>query len=209
MAENKSSGCVVAAIIGAVVLVGVVALVGMFVYRGARAGKEFVSAQLETQRAEANRAAAEAAEAAAVAPVELREGELPNYSTYQTGQPLSREMFLAWRSDTEATTLVRDTFGEKIEGADVTWNLRAGDLRQEGDRITGNFYLPYLVRSADGHRTQTGVESVRCEFAAGERESLLSIRRDHMATIRGKLSLKSGETQLRDARQAGTELEKE
>lgn len=206
MAENKSSGCVVAATIGGVVLVGIVALVSTFVYRGAVAGKEMVSARLESRRAEAARAASEAA---AVQPIELTVGKLPDYSTYQSGQPLTREVFLAWRADPEATTLVQDTFREKAEGADVTWKLRAGDLRQEGDRIIGSFYLPYVMRSDEGQRTQTGVESVRCEFAAGERESLLNIRRDQMATIRGKLSLKNDDTVLRDARQAGTEVEKE
>jgi hypothetical protein len=206
MAEKKTSGCVVAAIIGVVVLVGGVALVATYAFKGFRAGKEIVSAEIEKHRAEAGRAAAEAA---AVQPVELTAGKLPDYSGYQAGQPLTREMFLAWRADAEATTLVRDTFREKAEGADVTWTLRAGDLRQQVDRITGSFYLPYVLRSGDGNRVQTGVESIRCEFAAGERESLLNIRRDRMATIRGKLSLKSGDTVLHDARQAGTEVEKE
>jgi hypothetical protein len=205
MAEKKSSGCVVAAIVGGVVLSGVVALVLTFIYRSAVAGKEMVSAQLERHRAEESRIASEAA---SVKPIELIEGKLTDYSTYQSGQPLSREMFLAWRADPVATTLVRDTFREKAEGADVTWNLRAGDLRQEGDRIIGSFYLTYVLRSEDGHRAHTGVESVRCEFAAAERESLLSIRRDQTATIRGKLSIKGGDTVLRDARQAGTEVEK-
>ena len=206
MSERKTSGCVVAAIVGAVLMLIVGALVATFIYRGAVAGKQMVSAQLEKSRAEADRAKADAAAAQLV---ELKEGELPDYSTYQPGQPLSREMFLAWRSDTDATTLVRDTFREKAEGADVTWILRAGDLRQEGNRIAGSFYLPYTLQGAGGQRTQTGVESVRCEFAVGERESLLNIRRDQRATIRGKLSLKSGETLLLEARQAGTEVEKE
>ncbi|MCW1921815.1 hypothetical protein OKA05_04580 [Luteolibacter arcticus] len=206
MSEKKSSGCVVAAVVGIVVLVGGLALVATLIYRGAVFGKEAMSAQFEKHRAEASKAMAEAA---AVEPVKLTEGELPDYSSYQAGQPLTREMFLAWRSDTEATTLVQDTFREKAEGADVSWNLRAGDLRQEGDRIIGSFYLPYVTLAKDGIRTQTGVESLRCEFAAGERESLLNIRRDSMATIRGKLSLKNGETVLRDARQAGTGVEKE
>jgi hypothetical protein len=206
MSERKSSGCVVAAIIGVVLMVICGALVATFLYRGGVAAKEMVSAQIEKTRAEANRAKAEAAAAQLV---ELKEGELPDYSTYQAGQPLSREMFLAWRSDPDATTLVKDTFREKVEGADVTWILRAGDLRQDGNRITGNFYLPYTIQAAGGRPIQPGVESVRCEFAAGERESLLNIRRDQLATIRGKLSLKTGETLLLEARQAGTEVEKE
>jgi len=205
MSEKKTSGCVVAAVIGLVLLVGGGALVAIFIYRGAVAGKELVSAKIEKHRAEADRIKAEAAAQL----VELKEGELPDYSTYQAGQPLSREMFLAWRSDVQATTLVRDTFREKAEGADVTWTLRAGDLRQEGDRITGSFYLPYALRNSGDQLTRPGVESVRCEFTAGERESLLNIRRDQPATIRGKLSLKTGETLLLDARQAGTGVEKE
>jgi len=206
MAENKSSGCVVAAVIGVVVLIIGGALVATFIYRGAVAGKEMVSAKFEQVRAEADRAKADA-EAAKL--VEIKEGELPDYSTYQSGQPLSREMFLAWRSDENATTLVRETFREKAEGAEVTWTLRAGDLRQDGDYITGSFYLPYMVHLKGDRGDRTGVESVRCEFSAVERETLLNIRRDQMATIRGKLSLKSGETILREARQAGTEVEKE
>lgn len=206
MSENKSSGCAIAAAVAAAVLVVVVALVATFAYRGVRAGKAVVSAQIEKHRAEAARAVAEAA---AVQPVEFLEGKLPDYSGYQAGQPLSREMFLAWRVDHEATTLVRETFAEKAEGADVSWLLRAGDLRQESDRIVGSFYLPYVLKAVDGSRLQNGVESVRCEFAAVERESLLDIRRDRLVTIRGKLSLKDGETLLRDAKQAGTEVEKE
>lgn len=209
MAENKSSGCVVAAIIGVVVLIIGGAIVATFIYRGAVAGKQMVSAKFEQVRAEADRAKAEA-EAAKL--VEIEESELPDYSSYQSGQPLSREMFLAWRSDESATTLVQETFREKVEGADVTWTLRAGDLRQDGDRITGSFYLPYVVRlksDRQGRPGVDGVESVRCEFASVERETLLNIRRDQMATIRGKLSLKGGETILREARQAGTEVEKE
>ena len=209
MAEKKSSGCVVAAVIGVVVLIIGGAVVATFVYRGFVAGKEAVAAKFEQARAEADRARADA-DAAKL--VEIKEGELPDYSTYQSGQPLSREMFLAWRADESATTLVRETFREKVEGAEVTWTLRAGDLRQDGDRITGSFYLPYVVRSKDDRRGWSGVdgvESVRCEFARVERETLLSIRRDQMATIRGKLSLKNGETTLHEARQAGTEVEKE
>ncbi|MEK7952017.1 hypothetical protein [Luteolibacter soli] len=206
MAENKSSGCVVAAIVGVVAVVVGAVLVSTFLYRGAVAGKRMVSAQIEKARSEADRARADAT---AAQMIELKEGELPDYATYQSGQPLSREMFLAWRSDTNATTLVRETFREKVEGADVTWTLRAGDLRQEGDYITGSFFLPYGLRTTTGYLTSPGVESVRCEFPVRERESLLNIRRDQTATIRGKLSLKSGETVLREARQAGTGVEKE
>jgi hypothetical protein len=206
MSEKKSSGCAIAAAIGVAVLLAGVALIAIFAYRGVRAGKAVVSAQIEKHRAEAARVEAEAA---AVQPVELHEGKLPDYSGYQAGQPLERELFLAWRVDDRATTLVRETFAEKVEGAEVCWALRAGDLRQEGDRISGSFYLPYVLRAESGPRTRSGVESIRCEFAAIERESLLNIRRDRTVTIRGKLSLKQGETRLLDARQAGTGVEKE
>ena len=206
MAEKKSSGCIVAAVIGIVALLAIGALVATLGYRGFHKGKELVKEQLAAERAE--RALEEAA-AAAMEPVEMIEGEWPNYAGYQTGQALSREMFLAWRVDNGATTLVKETFGKKAEGAEVNWILRAGDVREEGDRISGNFYLPYMVHSKDGRRTKTGVESVRCEFAPGERESLLSIRRDQPAASRGRLSLKNNEIVLLDARQAGADVEKE
>ena len=206
MSEKKPSGCIVAAVVGIVVVVAVAAVVAILAYQGIRVGKQAVAEQMEKHRAESARIAAEEAE---TQPVELQGEALPDYSGYQSGDPLTREMFAAWRVDPEATTLVRDTFREKAEGADVTWTLRAGNLRQEGDRITGDFYLPYVLRSKNGRLSETGVEAVRCEFDPAERESLLDIRRDRMATIRGRLSLKTGETLLLDARQAGTEVEKE
>ncbi|MCW1886664.1 hypothetical protein OKA04_18135 [Luteolibacter flavescens] len=206
MSDKKTSGCVVAAIVGAAVMVAVAALIAVFLFRGAVAGKKVIAAEFEKMRVESDRVVAEAA---ALQPVELIRGKLPDYSTYQVGQPLTREMFIAWRTDSTATSLVQDTFREKAEGADVSWNLRAGDLRLEGDHIVGSFYIPYAIATEGGPRLQTGIESVRCEFAAGERESLLNIRREQMATIRGKLTLQHGETLLRGARQAGTEVEKE
>lgn len=195
----------VAAIVVAVVVLLAAVGVVILAYRSFNAGKRIVGEKIELHRAEAERLAAKEA---MLEPVELTEGELPVYAGFQPGDPLDRGMYLAWRVDEGATTLARGTFREKIEGAEVSWALRAGDIRRDGDRITGSFYLPYVVKSEDGHRKRAGVESVRCEFAPGERETLLAIRRDEVVTIRGKLSLKGDELLILDARQAGAEVEK-
>jgi hypothetical protein len=196
----------VAAIIGVAVLVAGVVLAGVLLFRGYQAGKQVVVEQIELHKLEeSRRAAADAVNR----PVELKEGNLPEYATYQPGLPLTREAYLAWKVDRDATSLVRETFRTKIEGAEVTWQLRTGDLRDEGSLITGSFYLPYVLQPDDGRGGEAGVEPVRCEFAASERESLLDLRRDQPALIRGRLSLKSGELVLHDARKAGDDVEKE
>lgn len=196
----------VAAIVGVAVLVAGAVLAGVLLFRGYQAGKKVVVEQIELHKQdEARRVAAEEADR----PIELVEGKFPDYASYQPGKPLTAESYLAWKVDRNATSLVRETFRTKIEGAEVTWQLRTGDLRDEGNLITGSFYLPYVVQPDDGRRGEAGVESVRCEFAASERESLLDLRRDQPALIRGRLSLKSGELVLHDARKAGNEVEKE
>src|SRR5690606_34129385 len=112
-------GLLVAVILGAGVTAGMT-------YKLANAGKRAVAERAEIRRAEAERM--EAARAL-IAPVRLVDGELPDYAAYQPGDVLTREMFLAWRVDQGTTTLVRETFAEKVEGAEVSWRLKAGDLR--------------------------------------------------------------------------------
>lgn len=199
------SGCMVAAIGLLVVVILGGGVTAWLTYKVASAGKQAMEERMEAHRIEAARIAAKEARKA---PVRLVDGKLPDYAAFQPGDVLTREMFLAWRVDQGATTLIRETFEEKVEGAEVSWLLRAGDLREEGGRILGDFYLPFEWFSEDGTRRQSGEEALRCEFAPGERESLLDIRRDRVVEIQGRLSLKRGGLTLSDARQAGSRVEK-
>ncbi len=197
----------VAAVVGLLVLVGVIALVFVYSFKAVRHGKREVEEQIaEFKAREEARAAVE--RESTVTAVQLREGELADYSGYQKGDALSPEMFLAWRLDPGATTLAKEVFVEKVEGAAVTWRLQAGDLRTQGETIVGTFQLPYAKSDPKGRNLQTGVESIECRFAAGSKESLLAIRRDRPAMIAGRLSLVNGGVVIEDARLATEDVEK-
>lgn len=211
MDEKSKSGCVVAAVVGLVALVIGVAAVAVFSYRALSLGKEQVKQRIEAY--ESREKAADEAAAAALAEEEkatvvLREGQLPDYSSYRTGTPLRPEIYLAWRLDSGATTLAKEDFLMRAEGADVTWLMRAGDLQANGDRISGTFHLAYWLADRNGGNRQAGVEAVDCRFAEEARESLLSIRRGGTVLVRGRLSLAGGGPVLEDARRVTEEVEK-
>jgi hypothetical protein len=197
----------VAAVIVLAVLVAVIVLVGVFSWKAARHGKREIQARFDQYEATMEARAAEE-ESKVAAAVQLKEGELADYSGYQKGDPLNPEMFLAWRLDPGATTLAKEVFVEKVEGAAVIWKLQAGDLRTQGDSIVGTFQLPYAKSDPKGRNLQTGVESIECRFAAGSKESLLAIRRDRPVMIAGRLSLVNGGFVILDARLATEDVEK-
>ena len=197
----------VAAVIGVVALMGVIALVLVFSYKAWSVGKREVQSHLEEFKAKEEARVAEGQEKVVTA-VPLREGELADYSAYQKGSPLSPEVFLAWRLDPGATTLAKEVFVEKVEGSEVVWKLQAGDLLTQGGIIVGTFYLHYTKSDSKGRNLQSGVEVIECRFAAGPKESLLAIRRDRPAMIGGRLSLKNGQIAIQDARLVTEDVEK-
>ena len=148
MSDRKRSGCAVAAVIVLAVLVAVIVLVGVFSWKAARHGKREIQAHLEQLEARAEARAAEE-ESKVAAAVQLKDGELADYSGYRSGDPLSRELFLAWRMDQGATTLAKEVFVKNAEGAEVVWELQAGDLQPSGNQIAGDFYLPYWKTDAN------------------------------------------------------------
>lgn len=201
MERKKSSGCLVALLVAiALVVVGAV-VVGSLVFTSFRAGRELVANEVAEHLAAAERTAEDGT-------LELSDGAMPDYASYQPGQPLSREMVVAWAVDQRATTLARESFRQKAEGARVVLRLRARDVVEEDGRIRGGFYVPYRVKY-DAHRSASGTVDLSCEFAPAVRDDLLAIRRDDPVTIEGRLTLKRDEPVLLDARLAGTEVEKE
>ena len=197
----------VAAVVGVVVLVAVIVLVVVYSFKALRHGKREVQSHLEDFKAREEARAAEEQEKVVTA-IPLREGELADYSSYQKGTPLSPEVFLAWRLDPGATTLAKEVFVEKVEGAEVVWKLQAGDLQTQGETVVGSFYLQYTKSDSKDRNLQSGVEVIECRFAAGAKESLLAIRRDRPAMIGGRLSLKNGQVLIQDARLATEDVEK-
>lgn len=204
MGKKKWSGCFVAAVtFAACLLVGAVGIV-VLICSSAIKAKRAADDRAEARQAALDR---EIERNAKLRPAELNEMQLPAYALYQSGEALDCLMFLAWRVDERATSLTRESFREKIEGAEISWLLWASDIREQEDGIIGSFYLPYVVVTRSGTK-RTGLEAVRCEFAPVEREALLSVRRDEQVEIRGKLSLISDGLVIREALLAGTEVEK-
>jgi hypothetical protein len=201
MSEKKSSGCVVALLVGILLVVVGTVLVGSLVFNAFRSGREVVAAEIAEHRAEAARTAEDGT-------LELSDNAMPEYASFQPGRPLTREMLVAWAVDERATTLAREPFREKAEGAAVTLRLRARDVVAEGDRIRGGFYVPYRVKY-DEHRSKAGAVEVACEFAPAVKGDLLALRRDEAVTIEGRLSLKGDQPLLLDARLPGVKVEKE
>lgn len=206
MSDKSRSGCVGLAVIGVLALIGGVFLVATIGYKAVSAGKREVQSHLEDFKAREEARAAEE-ESKIAAAVQLKEGELADYSGYRSGDPLSRELFLAWRLDQGATTLAKEVFVKNAEGAEVVWELQAGDLQPSGNQIAGDFYLPYWTVAKGGSR-QSRLVQVTCHFAEGTRDTLLGIRRGAAATLRGKLSLVNDRVVLNEARLATEEVEK-
>jgi hypothetical protein len=205
MEKKTKSGCIIATLVAVGLVVIVLVVTAMLTFRGYRASRDFVTEKMQEARAKQERIAREAAGD----PLELNRDELPDYSAYQSGTPLSPATYLAWKVDRGTTSLTRDTFLSRIEGAPVRWQLRTGDLREDGDLISGDFYLPYLLAGGDEAGPETGVQLVRCEFPAAERDSLLDLRRDQTTTISGILSVRSGEVVITQARRAEVAVEEE
>lgn len=201
MTVKKSSGCAVALLVGILLVVVGTILVGSLVFKTFRAGKEVVAAEIAEHRAEAARIAEDGT-------LELSGDAMPEYASYQPGRPLTREMLVAWAVDERATTLTRETFREKAEGASVSLRLHARDVVAEVGGIRGAFYIPYRVKY-DEYRSKTGALELACEFAPAGRDDLLAIRRDQPVTIEGRLSFKDGEPVLREVRLPGVKVEKE
>lgn len=201
MEQKKSSGCLVALLVViALVVVGVV-VVGSLAFKSFRVGRELVANEVAEHRAAAERTAEDGT-------LELSDGAMPDYASYQPGLPLTREILVAWAVDQRATTLARGSFREKAEGAAVVLRLHARDVVEEGGRVRGRFYVPYRVKYGS-NRSEQGTVDLSCEFAPAAKDDLLAIRRDDPVTIEGRLTLKGDEPALLDARLAGTKVEKE
>jgi hypothetical protein len=201
MTVKKSSGCAVALLVGTLLVGAGVVLVVSLVLKTYRAGRELVASEVAEHRTEAARTAEDGT-------LELSAAAMPEYAFYQPGQALTREMLVAWAVDDRATTLMRETFRAKAEGAAVSLRLHARDVVADGGGVRGGFYVPYRVKY-DPHRSRSGAVELSCEFAPAGRDELLAIRRDQPVTIEGRLSFKDGEPVLRDARLPGVKVEKE
>lgn len=222
MSDKKKSGCVVAAVVGLVVLVAAISLVAVFSFKAVRAAKREVQSQLaEFKAREEARAAEDARKVAAdvdssaadekkvSAVVKADDYELPDISHYQKGTPLSSELFLAAKLGLDATTLAKEAFMEKAEGAEVVWKLLPEDIETQDENVIGKFYLqgPH-----SGHETRYyynyGKALIECRFATGSKESLLSIRRGRPAMIGGRLSVQDDQVVILDARLVTEDVEK-
>ncbi|MCF7676274.1 MAG: hypothetical protein K9N23_09685 [Akkermansiaceae bacterium] len=177
MAQKSTSGCLTAVVIAAVAaLLVLIAVFGLVFSARSTAAREMTE----------QKAIAANARHAQDGTVVFQAGRLPTIAPHQAGKPVSREQFMALMIDEHATALARETFLKSADQSPVKWRLHTSDISDHEGQLTGNFSLPYQIRS---NKSSTGSSiSIKCEFAEESRDRLLAIRCGDWVTVQGKLS---------------------
>lgn len=192
---NKGFGCATFVLLGLAVVLALIAGCGLLTFRAVKTGSRVAKEQLKELKENGGT-------------VTFHEDQLPDYPAYQKGSPLARDVFLAWKIDPRRTSIGEHAFREKAEGASATWNLRIMDIAARGDGVLMKCEVPYELRIRDG-MTRTSSVSVHCEFAAGARDSLLSLRQGDWVEIAGRVSFAGDEdATILDAHLSGGMAEK-
>lgn len=183
---NKGFGCATFVLVGLAVVLALIAGCGLLTFRAFKSGSRVAKEQLKELRENGGT-------------VTFHEDQLPDYPAYQKGSPLERDVFLAWKIDPRRTTIGEQAFREKAEGASVSWKLRIADIAPRGEGVLMKCEVPCEFKFGGG-MTRLNSVWVRCEFAEGARDSLLSLRQGDWAGIAGRLSFEGDEdATIRDA----------
>ena len=177
MAQKSTSGCFIAVVIAVVAALLIpIAVFGLFL--SAKSTK--------TRNKTGQKTMIENARLDQDGTVVFRAGRLPVIAPHQAGTPVSREQFMALMIDQRATALARETFLKSADQSPVKWRLQTADISDHNGQLTGNFSLPYQIRSNNSSTTNS--ISIKCEFAEESRARLLSVRCGDWVTVQGKLS---------------------
>lgn len=174
---NKGFGCATFVLIGLAVVLALIAGCGLLTFRAVKSGTRVAKEQLKELKENGGT-------------VTFHEDQLSDYSAYQKGSPLDRDVFLAWKLDPRRTSIGEQAFREKAEGASVSWRLKVLDIVTRGEGVVMKCEVPYEIRMR-GNMTKSSSVTVNCEFASAAKDSLLSLRRGDWAEITGRVSLDS------------------
>lgn len=192
---DKSFGCTTFVLFGLVVVLALIAGCSLLTFRGFKSASRIAKENLIQAKSHGGS-------------VTLREEALPDYSIYQKGASLDRDVFLAWKLDPRRTSIGEKSFREKAEGAAVTWNLQIEDIEDRGDGLLAKCVVPYDLQHPGNFSTSSQV-TVNCEFPSSARDSLLPLRKGSWVDISGRLSLDTDEgARILDAQPASRVVEK-
>jgi hypothetical protein len=124
--------------------------------------------------------------------------DLPRFPFPKKGEALSREQFVAFMIEDGTTDLAQKAFRDAVSEANVSWTLRTQNITERDGVIYGDFELPWEIH--DRNSMSGSSISVRGEFTAESRDSLLELRRNDWVTVQGKLSFNGSSALLKDAR---------
>ena len=123
--------------------------------------------------------------------IHFKEGFRPR-SVEEIGDELSRESFVEFTIDSNATSLSREAFIKKAKGRKVRWLMRVNDITTTGDGgLSGQFDMPYMIQNENGGATGSAV-SIHASFPSTEEGALTRLSRNDWVTIEGQLELRSG-----------------
>lgn len=115
--------------------------------------------------------------------------ELDAYKRRAKGARLEIAEFVAARTESQSTSLVKSIFKENAEGAPVRWEVMTRDVTKVRDQIRGQFSVNYSYRKEDGEERISGTVSVHCEFKDTTANELLDLQRGDWVVLEGKYSM--------------------
>ncbi|HEX5790458.1 MAG TPA: hypothetical protein VFY13_04855 [Luteolibacter sp.] len=120
--------------------------------------------------------------------IHFKEGAMPR-GIAEIGDDLSREAFVGFTLDSNATTLAKEAFIKNANGRTVRWLVRVGDITADPNGgLSGQFELPYKIHSENGW-TGSSV-SLHAAFPDSEKAALTQLNRNDWVTIEGRLEMK-------------------
>jgi len=196
--KKKVSGCGVAAIIGAAVILGVITLVVFGFYWLFSARKMEVKEKVAMAQSAAVRDSA-IASMDEDGRLVYDESDWPVFEPLKPGDAVSRDQFLISTIDDTATELARESFRERADGAPVAWMMKLSDVRAATDgELVADFLISYGIRNRGGGGSYSQLKVVAI-FDEDQRESLLNLRRGNWVTVNGTLSLTAKQPRILDA----------
>ncbi len=187
---TKSKGCFAVIILAAIGLLAIPVLIyGVFMMKRTSAVEELheqtaVAYSIEQQAATDN-----------PHEIHFKKGSWPR-SIAEIGDELSRENFVVFMADSNATTLSRNAFIKNANGRKVRWMVCVVDINAADSSaiLHGNFELPYKIFSENGY-TGSSV-SIEAEFPSSEESALMPLQRDDWVTIEGRIEINSNNSAI-------------
>ena len=195
MAKEKSSGCLIVAIILAVLLALLLVPVGLW-YMSA-SNKSVAARDEAIARAEAIEHAY-GLRGSDEGVVVMEKGEVPDLTVPKAGEEITREHIVLFLTSYNATNLTKEAFRKVASEASVKWLLRTDNVFEKNGVLRARFWIPWEIRS--NNSSSSSSIQVEAYFAEESRADLLTLSRDEWVTVEGDLSFDADTPTIKNAR---------